>query len=287
MTEGPDRERLAAELRRLRAEAGLSTTQLAQRLGWSQSKVSKTELGRTLPASPDVRAWAEATGARAVLREELAGIAEAAGFQITEWRREVAPGRRRWQKEIRGLETAASVVRVFGQEVVVGLAQTAEYADAMFRLGRKGVVPDEDRAEIVRARLARQAVLDDPAKRFDLLMSETALRRRLIPSRAMAAQVRRLIEISASPNVRLGVIPFDATERVHQYHGFAVLGDPDTDDSSIVLAESVTRILTVRAEPEIREYLLHFAALGEAALFGDDLRAFLKSLVLYWERKDD
>lgn len=287
MTEDPDRPRLAAELRRLRIEAGLSTTQLAERLGWSQSKVSKTELGRTLPSQGDVRAWAETTGAPAGLSDELAGIAEAAGIQVTEWRREIAPGRRRKQQEVRALESAASVVRVFGQEVIVGLAQTAEYADAMFRLGRKGGHPIEDRAEIVRARLARQAALDEPGKRFELVMGEAALRRRLIPPPAMAAQLRRLIELSERPNIRLGVIPFDAVERVHQYHGYAVLGDPDTDVSSLVLAETVTRIITVRAEPEVREYLAHFAGLCAAAMFDDQLHDLLHDLVLYWERIRD
>lgn len=287
MTEDPDRLRLAAELRRLRVEAGLSTTQLAERLGWSQSKVSKTELGRTLPSQGDVRGWTETTGAPAGLGDELAGIAEAAGIQVTEWRRELAPGRRRKQEEIRELEAAASVIRVFAPRVVVGLAQTAEYADAVFRLGRKTGHPVEDRAEIVRARLARRVVLDEPGKRFELVMGEAALRRRLIPPPAMAAQLRRLIELSERSNVRLGVIPFDAVERVHQYHGFAMLGDPDIDASSLVLAETVTRGLTVRAEPEVREYLAHFGGLSAAALFDDQLHDLLHDLVLYWTQLSD
>lgn len=61
--EDEDRRRAAAVLRGLRADAGLSTTQLAERLGWSQSKVSKTELGRTTPSPEDADAWARATDA--------------------------------------------------------------------------------------------------------------------------------------------------------------------------------------------------------------------------------
>ena len=65
------RRRMAEALRELRVSAGLSTTQLANLLGWSQSKVSKTERGVTLPPPPDVEAWANATGASGELRAQL------------------------------------------------------------------------------------------------------------------------------------------------------------------------------------------------------------------------
>lgn len=61
MTEPPEeRHRLAAALRGMRTDSALSTPQLAARLGWSQSKVSKTELGRSRPQPDDVDAWARA-----------------------------------------------------------------------------------------------------------------------------------------------------------------------------------------------------------------------------------
>ena len=273
-----DRRRLASALRDLRTDAGLSTTQLANQLGWSQSKVSKTELGRSLPQPGDVETWARATGAGAELRGELVEIASRAALQATEWRRELAPGRRRKQEEIQRLEAAASLIRVFAPDVVVGLAQTRPYAEAMFRLGRK-VGPPEDLEEVVQARLRRQAVLTDQSKRFELVMGEAALWRRLVAPSAMRAQLHRLFELSMSPNVALGVIPFDGDEQVHQYHGFAVLGDPDVDDEAIVLAETVTRGITVRAVTEVKEYIAHFDALRGAALEGDPLREFLEEVI--------
>lgn len=269
-----ERRRLAETLRTLRTGAGLSTTQLASRLGWSQSKVSKTELGRTLPEPSDVAAWAGATDAEATARDELVAIAERAAVQAIQWRRELAPGRRRMQQEIQRLEAAASVIRVFSPEVVVGLAQTRAYAEAMFRLGRR-LGPPEDLDEIVTARLARQAVLADRSKRFELVMAEAALRRRLVPAPEMRAQLARLAELTAQPNIAMGVIPFNAHEQVHQYHGFAVLGDPEFDDEAIVLAETVTRALTVRTAAEVAEYVAHFDALRGAAVEGEQLRDLL------------
>jgi transcriptional regulator with XRE-family HTH domain len=278
-----ERRRVAAVLRGLRADAGLSTTQLAGRLGWSQSKVSKTELGRTTPSPEDVDAWGRATGAASATREELGILAERAATQLTAWRRELAPGRRRMQQDIQRFEATASVVRVFSPDVVVGLAQTSAYAAAMFRLGRE-VGLAEDTEKVVAARLARQAVLNDERKKFLFVMGETALWRRLISPEQMCTQIQRLRQLAARPNVDLAVIRFIGEEHTHQYHGFAILGDPNADDEALVLAETVTRGLTIRGSDEIMRYIEHFSALRAGAVDGDELDRFLQEVSAWWTR---
>jgi len=75
-----------------------------------------------------------------------------------------------------------------------------------------------------------------------------------------------------------GVIPFRAKERVHQYHGFAILGDPEIDDEVIVLAETVTRAITVRASGEVAEYVEHVNGLRAAAIDGERRKTLLQEL---------
>lgn len=273
-----DRQRLAATLQTLRLDTGLSTPRLAKRLGWSQSKVSKTELGRTLPSPADVDAWARVTGASREVRDELVAIADRADYQATEIRRALAPGRRKVQEDIQHLEAAASVIRVFAPVLVVGLAQTRAYAEAVFRIGRRLDPPEQSHIEAVEARLSRQAVLNVD-KRFYLLMGEAALRRRLVPPREMRTQLEQLLRLSKRANITLGVIPFDATESVHQYHGFAVIGDTDVDDESVVRVPTLTRSITVREPREVGDYVAHFEALRGAALEGDVLREFLREVI--------
>ena len=270
----PNRNQLAAELRSLRQDADLSTTQLAAILGWSQSKVSKTELGRTAPAVVDVAAWATATNATPTQRRALLECAEQLAHQAVRWRRELSTGRRKLQETIQRLEENATVIRVFSPDVIVGLAQTRAYAAAMFRLGRDGP-SDEAQDEIINARLARQAVLHDERKRFSLLMSETALWRQLVAPQDMREQLTHLQAVARNLSVSLGVIPFAGPERLHQYHGFAILGDPDADTESRVLVETVTRALTVRAADEVREYVSYFDALTTAAAYGDELQELI------------
>lgn len=281
MTVTPEsKARLGSALKNLRVDAGLSTTKLAAEFGWSQSKVSKTETGRTMPTPDDVDAWCRRFNAPPEVREELIAIATAAAAQATEWRRELAPGRRRRQDDIQRMEQAASVIRVFAPDVIAGLAQIKPYAEVMFRLGRKvDSIVDDPTEEIVSARLERAAVLDRTDKQFFLLMTEYALRRQLIPAAQMRRQIEHLIELSRRPNVTVEIIPFAAAEKEHQYNGFAILGDPAIDDEAIVLAETVTRGLSIRSSEEIGEYIAHFNALRLGAISGSELREFLQEVI--------
>jgi len=276
----PERHELAVALHGLRQDARLSTTVLAQRLTWSQSRVSRIERGVTLPTPDDVAHWARATNADPDTRTHLMDLAERAQVQLTEWKRELAPGRRRKQQEMAEHEANASVIRLFGADVVPGLGQTRPYAARMFQLGRTEVTDEPDDLDaVLNARLARQHILDS-GKRIELLMSEFALHRHLMSGADQRDQINRLIELSTKPNVHVGVIPFAANERVHQYHGYAIYGDPAVDTSAVVLTETLTRGLTIRATDEINQYLEHYQQLDSTALHGDELRTFLQEIAV-------
>ncbi|GAA1313269.1 hypothetical protein GCM10009647_039020 [Streptomyces sanglieri] len=71
------REALGARLRELRAEAGLEGKDLAARLGWQASKVSRLQNGKQTPTRADLTAWAHAveqSDAEAELHGLLAGL---------------------------------------------------------------------------------------------------------------------------------------------------------------------------------------------------------------------
>jgi Domain of unknown function (DUF5753) len=231
----------------------------------------------TLPVTSDVEAWTATTGTSATLAAELIELTERATIELVERRRVLSPGRRRVQEELQRLEGAASVIRVFQPNIVVGLAQTRSYVEAMFQTGRR--TPPEHLDEAVASRLARQATLGDPNKRFELVMGEAALRHELVPPVAMHAQLQGLVGLSPQANIYMGIIRFSANAWVHQYHGYSVIGDPDLDDEVMVWVTTVTRTLRIRREAEIREYIEHFNALRAAATAGEPLRAFLRALI--------
>jgi DNA-binding XRE family transcriptional regulator len=61
---------LAQELIAARIRAGLSQTEVAERMGTSQSAVARLESGRSLPSLRTLERYASATGSRAVVKIE-------------------------------------------------------------------------------------------------------------------------------------------------------------------------------------------------------------------------
>lgn len=61
---------IAHELIAARARAGLSQAEVAQRMGTTQSVVARLESGRRPPSLRTVQRYAQAVGARAVVRIE-------------------------------------------------------------------------------------------------------------------------------------------------------------------------------------------------------------------------
>jgi predicted transcriptional regulator len=59
---------IAAELLRARLRAGLSQTELATRMGTSQSAVARLESGDTLPSTKTLLRYAQATGSKVRVR---------------------------------------------------------------------------------------------------------------------------------------------------------------------------------------------------------------------------
>jgi predicted transcriptional regulator len=59
---------IAAELLKARLRAGLSQTELAARMGTSQSAVARLESGDTLPSTKTLLRYAQATGSKVRVR---------------------------------------------------------------------------------------------------------------------------------------------------------------------------------------------------------------------------
>ena len=122
------RQELGARLRRLRLEAGLTGTNLAEVLGWAQSKVSRIETGRQSTTTGDVRAWAAAVQAPPGLVEDLIADLRSLRVEHAAWRRQLRAGHAPRQRTLIALEAAARLDRTFQPLFIPGLLQTAEYA---------------------------------------------------------------------------------------------------------------------------------------------------------------
>ncbi len=261
------RRRLAERLRTLRVGAGLSTTQLAQRLGWSQAKVSRIETATHGVAPGDVRSWAEALDVPAAQAEQLVEQAWTASIEVRSLRRELAAGHASGQVEVAQREAQVTLLRSFQHLVVPGLLQTRPYAVALFQHAHPAGRDAEPAAE---ARLARQRILDDEARRFEWVVTEAALWWRTADWAVQAEQIRAVAAATTRPNVDLRILPLDAQAPTF-YHSFTIL------DDQMVTADGLGAI-RINDPDEIAWQIEVFTRMQEAALDPAESRAVLEGL---------
>ena len=239
------REQLAARLRALRQRAGLTGEQLAGQTGLSQPKVSRIETGRSLPNLEEVRAWTRATGASEEELGELAGLLEQLATSATSWRILHRLGLAGKQQEIQELERQASRITTFQPVMVPGLLQTADYARRVIETAYQ----PGDIGRAVAGRLERQAILYDQAKRFDFLITESALRWR--PRGVdMRPQLDRLMSVASLPNVTLAVVP-QGEALIPHLHPFVMW---ELEEGTVVSVETYSAELWVREAADVARY---------------------------------
>jgi transcriptional regulator with XRE-family HTH domain len=271
-----DRQRLAAELRRLRQRAGVSGRQLARRIGISQSTVSRIESGTATLPLPEVTAWAEAVGASAEDRTRLTALAEAVFATVQPWRSALA-GRAHLQDEIEQLESWSRAISVFQPSVVPGLLQTAEYSRRVFALFQ---VPysDDDLAKALAGRLNRQVALYEEQRSFSFLITEAALRWCPGPPRLLAAQLDRIASLSTLENVSVGLIRQGGEALVVIPEGFDILSGDRRSADTVVTVETVHANLLVTDPSDVALYQQRWAQLARMAIFEDEARSYLARL---------
>jgi transcriptional regulator with XRE-family HTH domain len=270
------RRQLGGELRRLREQAGLSGRELAGLVGISQSKVSRIESGTTIPTVPEVDSWATATRAAGSAAEVLRMMTDAAYTEVHPWD-DAMRERAHLQDSIQELENASGLKMIYEPLVVPGLLQTAEYARRLFTIFEPPYA-ERDIPAVVAGRLDRQTALFDPARRFEFLITEAALRFRPGPASMTVAQLDRIASLSTLENVEIGLIPLDAAVLTHVPHGFVIFEPADDGPDALVLVETVHANLTVSAAGHVALYRRQWSLLRESAVFGAAARDLLAAV---------
>jgi transcriptional regulator with XRE-family HTH domain len=268
------RERLATELRRLRDLAGVSGRELAQRIGISQSKVSRIESGAVVPSLPEVTAWGKELGVSVETQGQLTALIETAYNEVHPWRSALRRGN--LQDNLQAQESSATRIAVFQPAVVPGLLQTAEYARRVIAMFHRQYT-DSDPAAEVASRLHRQLALYDTSRHFEFLITEAALRWRPGPAQLLLAQLDRISSISTLENVTVGLIPLSAEATTLTTHGFVMYEGEEHD--SWVTVETIHADMTVAAPDHLETYRSRWSLLRQMALFDDDAQDFLGNIV--------
>ena len=260
------RRRLAAELRRLRGEAGLTGDEVAADLGWSPSKVSRYELARTGLKPGDVAKLLDRYGVDPARQRELLALAkEATEKGWWEAYSDVLPEE---YAALIGLEAEARAFSTWSIEVIPGLLQTEGYARQV-NTGYQIVarVPPGEMERRVQARLKRQQLLTrEPPLELSVVLDESALLRQLADRPVMRQQLERLVEVGQLPNVSLRVFPGPPVS--HSYNLFAPCASrrPRTMIPDIVYTEHLRSNLYFEDESDTYQYRLAFDLLHGQSL---------------------
>jgi transcriptional regulator with XRE-family HTH domain len=254
------RKQLGNRLRLLRVRAGLTGDTMP---GFTQSKVSRLETGRTTPSLTDIEAWATATSASQEEVSELAALVEQLAVSTTSWRILHHLGRTEKQQDIAELERESRSICVFQPVMIPGLLQIAEYARRSMQMSLAAPLTDLGRA--VAARMERQAILYDTTREFEFVLTEPALRWSPGPPEMMRAQLDRLISVASMPNVKLGVIRLDAEPMLPYLHPFVVF----EADEIVITVETYTAELSIREPSDIATYRQYLDRLRAMAQWAD------------------
>lgn len=265
------RRRLGIELRRLREAAGLIGEQVATRMEWSETKVSRIETGRVRVHHGDVRDLLDLYGVTdEETRDALIGLARQTGRKG--WWHTYEDALPSWFDVYVGLEDAATSIQIYQALLVDGLLQTEHYARALIEAMRVDDTPDEVERRVA-LRMARQDLLTkERAPRFWFVVDEGALRRPVGNRGVMRLQLEHLIEVSELPNVTLQMLPFEAGAYAAMGFPFTVL-DFGGADPGVVYVENLTSAQYLEREEDIERYRLMFDHLRAAALSLKDSRA--------------
>ena len=259
------REEFGRRLRGLREDAGLTGRELAARLVWQGSKVSKIEHGRQLPSIQDLRCWLEAVSAPPEVLADLVADLRAVRLEHRNWSRLLRRGTAPRQRAVAPLDASTALIRAFEPAVVPGLLQTAEYARHVLNavVALRGI--PEDVPDWVRARMERQAILYDSSKHFRFLMTEAALRYQVCPAATLRAQLDRLLAVASLETVELGVLSFGTLLPYPAAHGFWLY------DDKLALIDTTTAELALRDEDDLMTYSRLFEMLWDVALHRNDV----------------
>jgi transcriptional regulator with XRE-family HTH domain len=256
--------RLAAELRRLRAEAGLTREDVAERTGINEATLYRIETAKARPQARTLTALLDIYAVPDEARAELAALARQSSQES--WLQsfpselpEPYPTYISFEGEARSLLNYESLF-------VPGLLQTEDFARAALQRGSPTATKEEI-AHLVEARMSRQAVLvREPPLRLWAIVDEAAFHRPVGSRDVMHTQLDRLVEAAELPHVTLQAIPYDVGAHPGMAGAFVILQFDDPQASDVVYIETQAGDLFHESETDVTRFTTIFEHLRALAL---------------------
>lgn len=188
--------RFGAELRKYRLAANLTQSQLADRIGYSKSRIGNVERGDENPTRELIELCEKALGLEGAL--------------LTYWPAISGKGMPDWYRQWPPIERKADQIISVAPLIVPGLAQTEEYARAIFS-GEPDATPQQVE-EAVHARLERQAIFVRPEPpQYLAVIDESILYRPIGDGSVTRRQLEHLIVMAENNWFSVQLVPYEAS----------------------------------------------------------------------------
>ncbi|MDA2809450.1 helix-turn-helix transcriptional regulator [Nocardiopsis sp. RSe5-2] len=264
--------RVSAELKKMREQAGRTSYEAADAMGWHRTKVHRLERGE----------WKRLREADVRSLAEYYGVADRRHVDALVALVKVASARGWWShyKDVLGpgsyvsLEAQATQLRFYSGMLVPGLLQTPAYSEAIMRVGRI-----QDEAEIQRrleARSARKALLERGDRpKVQVIIDQAALNKCIGSPEMMAEQALHLTRLQQDGAIEIGIIPDSHGAHAALTGQFVILDFPGTHDDSAVFIDNAHNGIFLEEMDEVRDYNDVFELTWSGCLTGTEAHAFL------------
>ena len=253
--------RLGAELKQLREQAGLTTSEAAERIGMTRGQLGHIEAGRTSVLTERLLDLSRVYGcSEDPYVEALVAMSESNGKGWwSAFRKHMGPH----SLNLAELESEAVAIRTHEPLFIPGLFQTADYTRSIFTNPDLGFANIE---EGLAFRMARQDILtrDNPPS-VHAVIHEAALHMRFGGAEVAREQLLHLIELARLPNVTVQIYPFSARAHAVLTGNFAHIV-PANPRLGTVVVEQLLGSHYLAQQHQLEEYDALFARIADIAL---------------------
>lgn len=272
---------LGHELQRVRKRAGYTGTDMARRLGWGISKVSRLESGQRLVLPEEVAIYLASALATPEELKELVALASEAHHHRLQFHNAGLADRLR---TLTLLEARSTSITTYSPDLIPAPLQTDVYIRAV--LQRYGHTTDPELEAAVETRLKRQRALFTRHSRpaLTLYIHENAFHTTLDDPTVMYEQLLHLQMASSLPRCRIHLVPA-TTETSGRRHDFTIFRH--NQDQPVLHVDALTASLFLEHDTEIAFYQEFLSHLDAAALDRNQSREWLVNRTHELERVPD
>jgi transcriptional regulator with XRE-family HTH domain len=274
------RRRLAAELRALREQRGMTADRLACRIHQSRMKISKLENAHIRPDLAEIMKILDVLGVTGEKWHEIVRIARDAAERG--WWDAYGDAMGDRQRLYADIESGATTIREYQPGAMPGILQTPDYTWALIEHAKAEGPITYIPERLVEARLQRQrTVLRPGGPEYEIILDEVGPRRFSVPPDVMYAQLHHVIKIAETePRVTVRVFPLATglVPRLMPRSQLILFTFPDPGDPPMAVAETVSTDLFHTEPGEVGRNLRRYEYVRNTALSQVRSLTFLNEL---------